>query len=159
MTKNSKVLDEICAISGKFTDHTSTIQFSVDKIKARLLEKEDQRLYSHEFLIDTKAFQILLDIHLDKPPAPENLTGLSIYLCPVARGTTETTSFSVNTNGNQTGDCSFTRQVFQGGDGAGFGWNNVLSLDQLEKLPNDTLIITATVTVHRKEEDHLETIR
>ena len=154
--QGNSVPDEISSISGKFQDFSTTVKFSVDSVKERFNQTGQILLDSHEFTIDDESFKIQVQID-DLKNANRNNSSTARWAGVFL--------FNTETLGKERSIVSLklelhNKQVFEFKNHDlemknGWGWQKVLNKAGCETLPNNTLDLHCTVTLHSKAEDVL----
>ena len=114
-------------------------------------------MYSHEFKVNDETFKI--SIRIEKKMI-ENIEtddwSIGVRLVKVDDGSLESTvSFKVEFQDTEI--VRFTKKNIK--KGRYLGWSNVLNAGHIDNLPDNTLNLFCTVTLHSKEKDILSTKR
>ena len=153
-------LDEICTVSGKYQDFSSTIKFFVDSIKERFDEEKRTDVDSHDFKVNDEEFYI--KIRIDKRKQLESSEeqrwlGVFLYKKDIAPTGRPKVSFKIKFLNVDRQDIEYSRQVFERSNH--WGWMCLLTRRNCEGILDNTLNLLCTVTLHSKEKDILSTKR
>ena len=146
------VPDEECSITGKYKDFSTTVKFSVDSIKERFNEKGKIELKSHEFKIKDESFQVIIVLgerKIKESGAEESELG--VFLTKTNSSPKSIVSYTCKFLDIRRPELDYDKETLKKGHLMGF--RTALRKISIDALPNNTLNLFFTVTLHSKEED------
>ena len=156
-----RVPDEECFFKGKYEDYSTTVKISVDCIKERFKEEGRIELESHKFKIKDETFTIEISFFNEAKNAEECSIGVYLSLSKEeSRGSPKSiVSFKCEFLGIDRPELEYKKRTFKKRGQSIWGWPEVLNKTEIEVLPNNTLNLFCTVTLHIKEKDSRITMK
>ena len=143
-----RVPDEECFFKGKFEDISTTVKLSVDCIKERFKDEGKMQLKSHEFKIKDETFHIEIVFNDSRKHSESDKEKglLVVYLCGSPESNVSFKCEFLDIDKPALNKKTLKKKIK-------WGWLTPLNKAEIEALPNNTLNLFCTVTLHIKEED------